>query len=463
MTWNSSTKKRIISKLTPTAAERKAETQLARKIITQIEEMNGSHQDAVLAGSLSRNTHLSGDRDLDIFVRYPKSLNREAFEKEGLATGKKAFGKNKFEVAYSEHPYVRGVINGFDVEVVPCYYVENAHEKQSSVDRTVLHTQYLQEKLTDNHVGEIRLLKKFLKSIGCYGADLHAASVPGIVAELLVLQYGTFEKTLEAMSAFKTGQIVDLAEWWETNKAAEKFKPAPLIVIDPIDANRNVAAALSVEVFSRILAASRAFLKKPSEKWFFPPKETMLSAKIVADHVKKEGLLVSVMQYPKGALGDEVWGQIRRFDRKIVSALNEKSFVVQRHDAWTDEEKHIVFVWDLQANTLEKVQKRLGPPVWNAAHSESFLKQHPKPLAGPRIEHDRWVIETNREFSDAMQYLKKILPPMAKHESKHLKMALSKKHLLLNQKELLKFYKKEKGFALYFSGYLKGKEKWVEW
>lgn len=463
MAWNESSKKQIIAQLTPSNKDREKEDQLVLELISRIQSMNGSHQDAVLAGSLSRNTHLAGDRDLDIFVRYPKTLPRSVFEKEGLLIGKKVFGKNKHEIAYSEHPYVRGVMNGFDVEIVPAYVIENAHEKQSSVDRTVLHTQYLQKRLTDEHVGEIRLLKKFLKSIGCYGADLHAASVPGIVAEILVLQYGTFEKTLEAMSQFKMSQVIDLEEWWDLPKAVEKFKPAPLVVVDPIDANRNVAAALSVEVYSRILAASRAFLKKPSKNWFFPPKEKMLPLPAVLDQVKREGLLVSVMQYPKGALGDEVWGQIRRFDKKIVSALQEKSFVVLRHDAWTDEEKHLVFVWDLQANRLEKTQKRLGPPVWNHAHSESFLKQHPKPLSGPRIEGDRWVIETKRDDADALQYLKKILPPMAKSESKHLKMALSKKHLLLNQKELLRFYKKEKAFAAYFSEYLKGKEKWIDW
>ena len=30
--------------------------------------MEGKHIDVILAGSLARNTHLKGDRDIDIFV-----------------------------------------------------------------------------------------------------------------------------------------------------------------------------------------------------------------------------------------------------------------------------------------------------------------------------------------------------------------------------------------------------------
>lgn len=456
-------RKRVLDHITPTPKELAQEQAFAAQFADQLQSLKGPHVDVVLAGSLSRNTHLAGDRDMDFFVRYSTEMDRETFEKEGLALAKKSFGKNPYQVAYSEHPYVKGVINGFEVEVVPCYAIDSVEQKQSSVDRTVLHTQYLQRKLLPAHLPEIRLLKKWLKGIGCYGADLHAHAVPGIVAEILVVQFGTFEQVLEELSRMKLHHVIDLEQHFDVDKAQQKFDPAPLIVIDPIDPNRNVAAALSLEVMAKIITASHRFLQKPSLNYFFPPQEKPLTGKQLAALAEKEGLIVAVLPYPKGALSDEVWGQIHRFDRKMVSILQEKSFIVERHDAWTDETKHLLFVWELQDAVLGKAQRRVGPPIWHTKHVQQFLNTHKKVVTGPRIENDRVVVETMREVVDAVSYLQQELPIIGKKETTHLKTALSKKPLILQGKKLVSFYQQNKNIQTYLTHYAKGKDAFFEW
>ena len=116
----------------------------------KIKEMEGKHVDVVLCGSNARDTHLKGDNDLDIFVLFPEKLSREEFEKEGLRIGKKVFRGKKWEKAFSEHPYIRGKIEEFDVEIVPSYKVPSAELLQSSVDRSPFHNQYLKKRLKQN-------------------------------------------------------------------------------------------------------------------------------------------------------------------------------------------------------------------------------------------------------------------------------------------------------------------------
>lgn len=454
---------RVLKEITPSAKELALEQAFAASLVDQIQSMKGPHQDVVLAGSLSRNTHLAGDRDMDFFVRYSTEMDRTTFEKEGLAIAKKAFGKNKFQIAYSEHPYVKGEIKGFEVEIVPCYKIESVEQKQSSVDRTVLHTQYLQRRLRPEHLPEIRLLKKFLKGIGCYGADLHAHAVPGIVAEILVLQFGTFENVLNELSRMKLHHVIDIEQHYDVDKAQEKFSNASLIVIDPIDPNRNVAAALSLEVMSKMIVASFRFLQHPSIDYFFPPKVKPLSGKQIASLAEKEGLIVAVLPYPKGALPDEVWGQLHRFDRKIVSLLSEKSFIVNRHDAWTDESKHVLLVWELQDLILGSAEKRVGPPIWHVSHVQKFLNVHQKTLSGPRIEQDRVVLETVREVTNAIDFLNQELVSVGKSETVHLQKALSKKPVLLSGKKLVSFYQKNNSIQNYLTTYVRGKDAFFEW
>ena len=142
-------KKTVVKQLVPSTQEAASEQKMARSLITRIKKMNGPHVNVALAGSLARNTHLRGDRDIDIFVFYPPSLKREKFEKEGLKLGHTVFGKNFHEEAYSEHPYVRGMIDGFNVEIVPTFQVKKATEKLSAVDRTPFHAAYMKKKLSN--------------------------------------------------------------------------------------------------------------------------------------------------------------------------------------------------------------------------------------------------------------------------------------------------------------------------
>ncbi|MCX6803417.1 MAG: nucleotidyltransferase domain-containing protein, partial [Candidatus Diapherotrites archaeon] len=131
--------KKILNKITPSAKEILAEKKLVEEIRKKIAKIEGKHSHLEWCGSSARGTHLRGDRDLDLFVMFDKTLPPEELEKEGLRVGKSIFRGHTWEMAYSQHPYIRGKIKGFEVEIVPSYIVASGAEKQSAVDRTPFH------------------------------------------------------------------------------------------------------------------------------------------------------------------------------------------------------------------------------------------------------------------------------------------------------------------------------------
>ena len=452
---------KVLKKITPTKKERELQARLAEKIISRVKAESGKHLDVVLCGSNARGTHLRGDNDLDIFVLFPERLSRQEFETEGLRIGKKVFRGHKWEKAFSEHPYIKGVIEGFDVEIVPSYKVSKAELKQSAVDRSPFHNEYLLKRLKGKKKGEARLLRQFLKGIKAYGADTKASSVPGYVVELLILEHGSFQKAIKAIAEWKQGHVIDLAKYWGKGEAKRLFKEAPLIVIDPVDRNRNVAAALSLNQFSRIVAASQAFLRKPSESFFFGKKERAWPLARLRKMLLKKELVAVRLSYPKKALADIVWGQINRFARKAEKQLQLNDFNVLRSEAWTDEKESIVIVFEVDSRVLQKSSVKAGPFVTDAKNSAAFLEKHSKVIAGPRIEDGRWIIEIPRKHTLMGKFLQGFLKKEKGREKGEMKKALNKGIKILQEEDLVQLFKRDKEFSIFLTGYLKGEEEFL--
>ncbi len=446
---------KILKKIKPTKKEIELEQKMIKKSIKKIRKMNETRiKEIVLAGSISRNTHLKGDSDIDIFILLDSKLSKKEFETTGLKIGEKFFKGHSWEKAYSQHPYIKGTINKFKIEIVPSYAINETKLMQSAVDRTPFHTKYLQKKLTEKQKDEVRLLKKFLKGINAYGAELKTNSMPGYLTELLILYYGSFENTLKKVSKWKKIQVIDLEKHLTEQEAVKKFE-SELIVIDPVDKNRNVAAAVSINQKARFIAAAREFLKKPSEKFFFEHKRKKISLKKVKELLNKKELIALKIPYPKKELADNVWGQLKKLSKKIAFELKQKDFIINRYSEWTDELKETILLFELETLTLQKTKKLIGPEIIQEQHVNKFLEAHKKKISGPRIEEGRIIIEAERKFVKAnkliLHYIKQLTI------QKGIKKTL-KKAKILNEKQLIEMYIRDKKFARFFSDYLRGKE-----
>ena len=451
----------VLRRITPTPAERRAEQRMADHLLRQIRSIRGVHIGAVWAGSSARDTHIKNDRDLDIFVQFPHHLSREVFEREGLALGKAIFKGHDFEQAYSEHPYIRGQIEGFDIEIVPSFAVADASQKKSAVDRSVFHHAFVQKNLKTGQHADVRLLKAFLKGIKAYGAETATEAVPGYLTELLILRYGSFEKTVAAMASWNPPVLIDIAGSWNPPAALTQFNQNHLIVIDPVDANRNVAAALSLDQFARIIAASRALLQKPSMDFFFPRAEKPLTSSRLKSLLSHKNALVWSYPFPAGQLADIAWGQARRLRRKLVAQLASHGFGVRRSGEFTDE-KNVVAIWvDLETVSLAPTMRQEGPTIWDEKNATAFLARHRAVESGPRLENGRIVIEKKRAFDNAPELVARLLNEFSNGEKNPLAKSLKRSSVHWGIASL-SLARKKPSLALAFSQFLMGREPFLE-
>lgn len=452
--------KEVLAKIKPTQKEMMEEQKVSQELMQKIEKIEGKHVEVILAGSMARNTHLSQDKDIDIFVLFPKHLSKQELETESMRIAKTALKGNPIEIAYSEHPYVRGIVKGFEIEIVPSYKIENTGERLSAVDRTPFHNAYLQEQLTEKQKDEVRLLKQFLKTIKAYGADLKTESFPGYLTELIILKYENFVSAIKAISSWKKNTVIDLEEFWTTQQAIEKFT-SHLIVVDPTDKNRNVASALSFNQFNRLIAASRSFLKKPSKNFFFGKTFPKISTGKAKQLMQKKNFLAVQMIFPK-ILPDLVYGQMKRLCKKTENALVSNNFFPTRIDFFTDEKKFIILLIELESKSIAEIKKHFGPEAWDETNSEKFFKANKNIQAGPRIEQGKWVIEKPRRFWKAKELLADFLKKEKLSAKAAIKKALSSKYSIWEEKQLLQFFYKNKQFASWFSEYLKAREEFLD-
>jgi len=247
-----------------------------------------------LGGSYAKGTWLPEKADIDIFVKFNKKTPEKNFRSIGTEIGFQSLKKYKPYTRHAEHPFVEAIIDGTRVNIVPCYDV-NKGEWQSATDRSIYHTKFMSQKLSDSLKEEVRILKKFFLHIDVYGAEIAKEGFSGYVSEVLISYFGSFEKTIKKISELKKGQII--------GKSTKKFD-SPVVIIDPVDNNRNLGTAISMDNLGRFVLASRAFLKKPSKKFFKKP---------ISKRIMKNNDKIVVVQFRfKDRSDDIIWGQIKR-------------------------------------------------------------------------------------------------------------------------------------------------------
>jgi tRNA nucleotidyltransferase (CCA-adding enzyme) len=344
-----------------------------------------------LGGSYAKGTWLKGNLDLDIFVKMKKETDEKRFEEIGRKVGFDSMKKFHPYVRYSEHPYVEAEVQDTKVNVVPCYDVEKGQWK-SAADRSSFHTRFILEKLDVERKNEVRLLKKFLRGIDIYGAEIATEGFGGYVSEVLIYHYGSFVKVLEAAANFAQGQVI--------GSPTKKFETA-FVLIDPIDSNRNLGTAISAQNFGIFILAARAFLKKPSLAFFNGKKS-------LPDKNNLRNVLVVKFDYKKRS-PDIIWGQAKRGATALSGQLEIGGFQVLRKSATTDEKSEAAMLFLLHSTIIEKFMVKNGPDVFRKPESESFILRNSKNKLTWVDDQGRILSLQKREFYDAKKFLQSLL------------------------------------------------------
>jgi tRNA nucleotidyltransferase (CCA-adding enzyme) len=445
---------KVLRRIEPTEEDRKEAASLSRRLVSSLCELlgkKGVEGEVRVEGSFARDTWLKGENDLDLFVLLPPQAGEEGLRRVvEVARGLRGRKRER----YAEHPYLQLEVEGYRVEVVPCFRVEKAEERCSAVDRTPFHTRYVLERLDEGLRREVRLLKGFMRGIGCYGAELSVGGFSGYLCELLILQAGSFLKLLQKAREWGPGTVVDPEGFYpDPSKAKLLFPDQPLVVVDPVDRTRNVAAAVSLPKLSTFVLACREFLRRPSERFFFPRPLRELKKVELWRLMRRRGMeFLCVAFRTPSVVEDVLHPQLRKAERALSFALGERGFEVVRSEVWSGRLSLILL--EVFPSSLPPLQLRRGPPL--SVSEENFLKKYlgrRVTWTGPYVDSEgRPVFEVERRERKAVKVLEERVRE-GKGLGKHVEEALSKGFRIYRGREVLKLCREE-GFSLFLSEYL---------
>jgi tRNA nucleotidyltransferase (CCA-adding enzyme) len=347
---------------------------------------------------------------------------------------------------YAEHPYVHVRVDGLEVDLVPCYLVEDAAHLKSAVDRTPFHTKYVSQRIVGRE-DDVLVLKQFMKGVGVYGSELKVGGFSGYLAELLMLCYGSFADVLQKAAAWHPGQILDL----EGHGTARHIEP--LIVVDPVDPGRNVAAALTLDKMLQFASAARSFLAEPKIDFFFPSAIVPLSDEKLADLINMRGTMIILLEFAApDVVEDVLYPQLRKAEGSIRMLLEKRGFSLLRSDVSAYRDRAVI-LFEMEVWQLSRASRRTGPPVWQAEHLSRFLEAHPSPLSGPFVDKGKAVVEEARQHTSARDLLAAEIANLSL--GKHLSASIREGHNIYAGTELLGI--RDEGFRIFLAHYFQAK------
>ncbi len=463
-------KAKMLKKVKPSEVERIRVLSLADKLVDKTEaaaRKEGVETTVRVEGSVAKDTWLREEPDIDIFMKLPTSIPRKDLGSTCLKIAKEATKGSKQVERFAEHPYLEAFVDSTRVNIVPCYKVKPG-EWLSATDRTPYHTDFVKSKLNENLRDEIRLLKRFMKGLGVYGAEIKTGGFSGYLCELLILHYSTFVKVLEAAADWKNPWAIDYAGHYDgrENEIPKLFEE-PLVVIDPVDKGRNVAAAVRQERIIEFVAASRRFLQDPAEFFFYPSPTKAFSERQLVNRMRSQGTSFVFVEFgPVKTVPDVLWGQLYRTQRSLYNVIEKSDFQVVNSAVWSDEENLNVLFFEIENRLLPQSKKHLGPPVERRRESEDFLQKHlksPTTLSGPRLEKGRWIVDVKRKYVDVVGLLRDNLRNGGRHVGvpELIAKTMAESFKICVDEEIIETYFSAPGFAVFLTDYLIGKPRWL--
>ncbi len=357
----------VLREIKPTKKEEQQLSSIAKSVTKKISIKNAV---PMLGGSGAKRTWLKNTHDIDIYVKFKYSIYKD--KSDQLAdilhqALKKRF--SRISRLHGSRDYFQLKQKSLTLEIVPILDINNPSQAQNTTDFSHLHVHYVlkhiqkRKKLAD----EIRLTKQFAKANHVYGAESYIKGFSGYVLELLTIHYGSFMELMKAATKWKPGVVIG------DKKTAKKLNPSKrsiLIVMDPVQPDRNAAAALSEEKFYDMIIASRAFLKHKSLSFF---EEKHLDPK----NLKKMGMLVQLDVKPLSGNRDIAGAKLLKAFTFIKDQMKHHDFTLITYKwSFNPVKEKAVFYYVVDKHELAPTKKQSGPPVANVKALANFRKKH---------------------------------------------------------------------------------------
>jgi tRNA nucleotidyltransferase (CCA-adding enzyme) len=231
-----------------------------------------------------------------------------------------------------------------------------------------------------------------------------------MLIDTLTLYYHSFTDTLRQASSWSPGTFLEVGRSPTVIDVKKREPGVDLVVIDPIDPDRNLAAAVRPEKLWTFVAAGRQFLRTPGLHYFIPPKFARKTKRQFAKRIGVNGREIFAVVFKHRVLvPDVLWGQLMKLEKGLVEMLVREDFHIYRSKVLSDEKTESAILLEADRAALSNVKLQKGPPVSKMEASQSFLQRHlgtRDTARGPWIEGDRWMVEKKRRISTITGVLK---------------------------------------------------------
>ena len=383
-----------------------------------------------------KQTQLKGDFDIDLFIGLDYNLFKHKYKGMSKSKRKKESKKdflslcnnwilqsltlNEFHnprLLYAEHPYVTVdyLLDDIKLKIDIVLYFDldlefiKKNGPITAVDRSPWHGSFVKDELNPDQKNDVRLLKQFFKACYSYG-DKSAVGKVGFIgysAELLIYYFNNLTNLFEN---FNELHKKPLDCYNRNDKELSKiihFQNDYLIIIDPIDKNRNVASAISERAYQYCNQKISEFLKQPSPEFFKikPISEADLSNK--RDSILSHTYIVELQNTNRKihytinrdklyslceslkVNGEKEFSHVERFGKIIYEVYFEE-----------EKDQYNVAIY-CEKPHISKTYIRRGPPIEDRKHTINFKRKNPG-----YIEKDGYLwVESSRDYMEFLNFL----------------------------------------------------------
>ncbi len=380
----------VLLNIKPSKEEEKKLAKLIDSILAPLnKELAKIGAVAVIGGSGAKKTWLSGNHDLDVFVKFDcEHYMKQNSELSNLLeiVLRKVFAGKSIERVHGSRDYFNLFHNKFIIEIVPVLDIKKPEDALNITDVSPMHAEWVSWMVGKNKgiEDQIRLTKAFCRANNIYGAESYILGFSGYICEILTIYYGSFTGLLESAGKWEYGEIIDPRKHYKDkadvlNLNKEKLR-SPLIIIDPVQKDRNAAAALSREKFDALRKAAKEFIENPSVDFFKKKLETKESLRKKAKAGKNN--LFIIYAAPLKGKRDVSGAKLLKVFEFIAANLKRNDFkIVEKGWQWSGkdfaDEKNDAMMWFIVPDEeLSEKVKRMGPPVSAKTFFEDFKAAH---------------------------------------------------------------------------------------
>jgi len=388
-------KQKILGSIKPSSED---ESEIKKQTDSFLEKLNSEFRKmrikakAETGGSFAKGTTIKKKRyDVDIFAVFDKKYKSDEIsailEKvlKKLAKAEKLPGSRdyfsvNFETLGNKNVSGAQEINGFSgfrIEIVPVIKISSPKEAKNITDLSLMHVRYItnaiknKKKLGD----EIRLAKALCYANECYGAESHIKGFSGYSLEILTNYYGSFENLVKNAAKWKDKLVIDPKKYYKGKNALLELNEAktlsPLVLIDPVQKDRNAAAALSEEKFNVFRQICKKFMKKPSES-FFEKKKTDESK--IIEKARKGKMEIYRASAESSKIKEDIAGsKLLKLFEMIKRNFESEGYKLAAEWEFSDKKAKMWF-------SVKKPEKNLrqGPFIEMKKHADEFRKKYKK-------------------------------------------------------------------------------------